>query len=123
MHKNLDIFAAILNTQVKKKFIGRFIEGYYKERKISVSYDRFYKYASVSIKITPQQIERKSKKINWRELRPTKNTFIWQNGIYYKEFHLTELKEIKDKSYILNILEELRKATEIVETGTAYYRE
>jgi hypothetical protein len=101
------------------------VRGYYQDRE--VTFARVYDGEAWVIKISmsPNQIERKPRRLLLLLPRPTQDTRLdpWRNIIFYKKWWRSNYYVFKDQPSIKAVLEELRKATSTVETGAPYFRE
>ncbi|MFA5148117.1 MAG: hypothetical protein WC491_03215 [Candidatus Omnitrophota bacterium] len=130
LNKNLETIAIILNSKVERSWPLYWftIKGQYKEREIQVSGGYSSSGLDISINfeinMTPRDMVKKQNILVLRLAKPTENTYIKGRNVFYNNTYAKiASKAIKDKSYYIDIFEELRKATAIVETGSPYYRE
>jgi hypothetical protein len=131
LNKNLETVAKILNSNVERSWPLYWftVKSQYKERETQVSGGYSSSGIDVSInfevKMTPKDIVKKQNILVLRLAKPTENTYIKGGKVFYDNNTYAKVasKAIKDESYYIDIFEELRKATAIVEAGSPYYRE
>ena len=130
--KNFKILEKILDFRIEKKFMLKIIKGSYKNRKLIIkdNYRVFFRHC-VLIKAIPEIISKKRKSPFSSYPKPTKNTLLVGSNLFYKEpsllvginYSTDSLFKIHNEKSLMAILEELRNAVEIVESGSGYYKE
>ncbi len=125
INNNLQLVAEILNGITKNKSLSyeKVIEGLYKERKVLFSYSYITKFNRVSAIIIPKSIISEQKKVLLTYPKPTQNTELRGKKIrWLKMLKPEKFFENWTKDNIIELFEELSKASEIVETNGSFYK-
>lgn len=135
--RSLNIAAKILNTQIKRGWVGLslVVEGQYCSRKMQL-----VKYVLpkrngllILVRIYPKEISKKLKLVGSYP-KPTENTWqlsnqsidYWSNNFYHEKPDSDGLRipdRISTEGEFIDIFDELVKAAEIAELGKPYFKE
>lgn len=130
LYHNLKQIANILNKKINSSSLGgkKFVEGYYKDRKVRFKVDFSNKIPVAEISIVPNYIPPNCKKSDSHVFypNPTENT-AWhydKEKIFFlflpgKSF---SYNKTLSKNEFLEILEKLTNAAEVIENNSSFYK-
>ena len=121
----LRLFARQLNSAVKKGLGGISLKGTYQGRVVTCSWGDTTKDGrgvTLRIRMIPHRLPEKRPLFTVSDPAPTENTRLVSKEVVHEASWTTDPNKAYDENYIRGILDELREAVEIVESGDPYHK-